>query len=118
MQVEFSHEIGAMSFGGFYAEAERRGDFFGRLAFCDKLNYLTFARRENLLGCSFAFFVGAQIAIEHHLRDFGSEEGSPVLQSFDGGDQVAPRIRFQQESASRSSQNFTHYLFRMVKGED
>src|SRR5216683_2714042 len=74
MQVELAHEVGAVSLCGLDAEAESGSDLLSSLTLRDQLNYLPFPRGQHILAGRVTFFMRAQVAIEHHLSDFGSEK--------------------------------------------
>src|ERR1700733_1671632 len=78
MQVEFAHEVGSVRFRGLYAEAKSDCNFLISSSFSDELDYFPLPRRQNALSGRMAFFLWTQIAIEHHLCHFRSEEGAGV----------------------------------------
>ncbi len=46
VEIQLAHKIGAVGIGGFDADAEHLGDFFGSLAFGDELDDFAFARGQ------------------------------------------------------------------------
>jgi len=119
MQVQFAHQVGSVSFRGLDAETKGNSDFLRGLAFGNELNHFPFTRRQNRLMIGvLAFAVGAQVPVEHHLRDFRCEEGPAILQSFHSGDKISSGVGFQQEAACSHGQHFTHDLLGIVDGQN
>src|ERR1700691_1272639 len=105
MQIKFAHEVGAVSLGGFHAQAQSDGDLFGGFSFSDQLDHFTLSWGQDAMLGIVVYLGRTEIAVEHHLRDFGSEEGSAVLQGLYGCDEVPTCVRFEQEASSSGSQN-------------
>src|SRR5712691_11848183 len=73
MQVELSHDVCAMSFRSFVADAQYNSHLLGVLAFGKKLQHFALAGREDAGDTS----VGVswfEITRQHHLGHLGSEE--------------------------------------------
>src|SRR5579862_6233464 len=104
VEVEFAHETRAMGFRGLDAKIQRDCDFLAGFSFGEKLDDLAFARGEHISGVRpfgnrFAMLFPIQISVEYKLTDAGREECSLDLQRFDGGNQVASGVGFEQVAA-------------------
>jgi hypothetical protein len=73
MAIEFSHQVDAVSFRGFYADAQYGGNFLAALALGKKLYDFALARSERRVrvGRTLRAFGLAHVAIENNLRDLG-----------------------------------------------
>ena len=60
VEIEFSHQVGAVSFGGFDAQAKSRGDLFSGFSFGDQLNHFALAGSQNVLVRSLVLLVGTR----------------------------------------------------------
>lgn len=84
-EIEFAHEVGAMSLGGLDADAEMLGHFLGAPTFGDELKNLMFARSKFL---DVAPVVGAG-AFRKNGGDDGSLQPGPALLGDAAGDEGA-----------------------------
>src|ERR1700722_2901137 len=127
MEAEFAHEIGAMRFRGLDAEMQRHSDFLAGLSFRKQLNHLALSAGQNR-GSLILSFLGSGSStvgnlpikkpIQYHLADPGGEEGSVQLQSLDGCDQVATRVRLEKKTARSGAKNFANHLIGVVHGQN
>src|ERR1043166_5898866 len=97
-----------MSLGSLDAQIERSRDFLTGFAFGQQLDHFAFAGSQHVscnILCRVHFswsevmgLVTIEKPAQNHLADPGGEKGSLVLYGFDGGDQIAGSVRFDQES--------------------
>ena len=120
MQLEFAHDVGAVRFGGFYADAKGYSYFLAAFALRKQLHYFALPRRE--AAAKNGHVVGDCIllaeAIEQHVCSARGKEGTVIAERFDGRDQVAVRVRFHDVRAHAGLNDVADKLIGKVQRQD
>lgn len=121
MEAQFPHDIAAMRFDRLGAEIEQRRDFLGTVPFRQQLSNLALAGSQ--CGQLGSFIACHRLALLQKARkdkiiDARGEEHALVLQSLNGGDEVARCIRLQDEAAGACVQCFPDHLIRVGDRQD
>ena len=117
MQLELTHDVSAMRFRGFYADAESHGHFLAALPFREELNDFAFPGSEPATQDSHV--VGHRVLfaepVKKHVRSAGCEERTMVAKSLDRRDEVSVSIGFHDVGANASFHNVADQLIGEVQ---
>src|SRR6266852_2260632 len=80
MKFQFAHDVSAMGFRGFYADAQSDGNFLAAFSFGEELDDFAFAGSEAVAGRDFRLGGGGLPGkvVEQHFGSAGSEKGSAI----------------------------------------
>jgi len=120
VQLKFTHDVGAVRFGGLYADAKRDSYFLAALSFRKQLH--DFALTGSEAAAKNGHVVGNRVlfaeAVEQHVRSTGGEKRAMISERFDGRDQVAVGVGFHDVRAHASFNNVAYELIGKVEGQN
>src|SRR6185436_15019866 len=95
VNLELSHELGAVRLGRLHAQAEHHGDFLRRLALGDELEHLAFARRQRI-----GRHRGTrQVRFDERARDARAQVDAVLQRLANRPDEVGSRLRLDHVAA-------------------
>ena len=113
MDRELLHHARAVRLGGLHADAERRRDLLGRVAFRDQLEHLAFAVGERVGG---EFRLG-HVRIDDGFGNARAQVNGAAQHFTDRREEVGRRLRFQYVAANARAQRFEHVGIVLVHRE-
>ena len=116
MAVEPAHDVRAMRFGRFDAEAQCTRHFLAALSFRQKLDNfpLSAGQTETAAIRRAIFWIFTEVSFENHLCNLWSEESLIAAQGVHGSDEIAPGIGFQQISTRARLEDLLDQRIRIV----
>ena len=117
VQIELAHQVGAVVFGRFDADAEDLGNFLGTVAFGDQLENFPFPGGKPLQGRG-----SAEGRIEHgmpeDLSHFGTEVGAAGGDNLETFLEFGKRSGFSDEAMSAGFNQFPQEHCILITGKD
>src|SRR5205807_4741802 len=115
MQLEFSHDVGAVRFSGLHADIEDHRNLFAALSFGKELHDLSLTACQSISGNAVLPYFGLPVAktVQHHFGNFRSKKCAVHSERFHGIYQIAVCIRFQYITAHTG----LHYFIDQFIGE-
>src|SRR6266849_7547455 len=120
MKLQFAHDVSAVGFRGFYADAESDGNFLAAFSFGEELDDFTFARGEAVAGRDFRLRGGGLTGkvVEQHRGSAGGEKSSVTGDGFDCGDQITVSVGLENVAARAGLDDVANKLIGEVHRED
>ena len=116
MEIEFEHDVGAMSLGGIHTDAEEGGNLLVGSAFGEELEDFAFTGSETKAS---AGEIGRREIVGGRRSGDASGEVRLVLaDGIDSGEENAVGIIFEDVAASTGFDHLLNEVVRLVHGED
>ena len=120
MKLKLTHDVSAMRFRGFYADAKSHCDFLAALPFREELNDLALPGSEPATQDSHV--VGHRVLfaepVQQHVRSARCEERTMVAKGLDRRDEVPVSIGFHDVGANTSFNNVADELIGEVQSKN